>query len=271
MQVWLCKEVICRWNWSELWIFNSNKRPSPAFNFPLPLIICSLNMIWFIYPSGLCQFLSFFNQSWWHHLGCVVLFLKRLQTALMLICCFILIVSKEHCFQKSMWCFLLHHVQINFIPRGLVCFLFKIAMIVVHKLVLPCAAGYSCVRQTSWFVLRAVCSARFDWPASQTAAHRAVWLYSGASAWRGIPPPQSGWHTEPTKASGSTKGQCEILLQEGFQTGLYLHHWFFALLAVQLELQLPHPILSFPQLLPSPPLALFALSLQMWQLFGALL
>lgn len=85
---------------------------------------------------------------------------------------------------------------------------------------LPCAAGYSCVRQTSWFALPAVCSARFDWPASQTAAHHAVWLYSGASAWRGIPPPPSGWHTEPTKASGSSKRQCVTSLQEGFQTGL---------------------------------------------------
>lgn len=97
-----------------------------------------------------------------------------------------------------MWCSLLHHVQINFILRGLLYFL------------LPCAADCSCVRQTSWFVLPTVCSARFDWPASHTAAHCAVWLCSGASVWRGIPPPQSGWHTEITKTPRSAKMWREI-------------------------------------------------------------
>lgn len=32
-----------------------------------------------------------------------------------------------------MWCFLVHHVQINFILRGLVYFLFKVAMITIHR------------------------------------------------------------------------------------------------------------------------------------------
>lgn len=140
-----------------------------------------------------------------------------------------------------------------------------------RSLLLPCAAGYSCVRQTSWFVLPAVCSARFDWPASQTAAHRAVWLYSGAWVWRGIPPPQSGWHTEPRKHPDQQRGSVWFYLSGVFRQDSYLHHWLFALLAVQLELQLLHSVLSFPQLLPSPPLALIALSLQVRQLFGALL
>lgn len=56
-----------------------------------------------------------------------------------------------------------------------------------------------------------------------------------------------------------------------FRQDSYLHHWLFSLLSVQLELQFPNPVLSFPQLLPSPPLALFSLSLQVWQLLGALL
>lgn len=56
-----------------------------------------------------------------------------------------------------------------------------------------------------------------------------------------------------------------------FRQDSYLHHWLFSLLSVQLELQFPNPVLSFPQLLPSPPLALFGLSLQVWQLLGALL
>lgn len=51
----------------------------------------------------------------------------------------------------------------------------------------------------------------------------------------------------------------------------YLHHWLLASLSVQLQLQLPHSVLSFPQLLSSPPLALFALSLQVWQLLSTLL
>lgn len=72
------------------------------------------------------------------------------------------------------------------------------------------------------------------------------------------------------KQSGSTKRQCVMLLQQVFFF-LYLHHRLFALLAVQLQLQLLHPVLSFPQLLPSPPLALLAPSLQVGQLIGALL
>lgn len=51
----------------------------------------------------------------------------------------------------------------------------------------------------------------------------------------------------------------------------HLHHWLFASLFVQLKLQLPHSVVPFPQLSFSPPLALFALSLQVWQLLSTLL
>lgn len=51
----------------------------------------------------------------------------------------------------------------------------------------------------------------------------------------------------------------------------YLNHWLLPSLSVELELQLPHSVLSFPQLLSSPPFTLLTLSLQLGQLLAALL
>lgn len=50
-----------------------------------------------------------------------------------------------------------------------------------------------------------------------------------------------------------------------------LHHGFLPSFSVQLQLQLPHALLSLPQLLSSPPLGLLALSLQVRKLLGSLL
>jgi len=52
---------------------------------------------------------------------------------------------------------------------------------------------------------------------------------------------------------------------------IHLHNWLLASLSIQLQLQFPHPVLAFPQLLSSPPLTLFALSLQLGKLLSTLL
>lgn len=52
---------------------------------------------------------------------------------------------------------------------------------------------------------------------------------------------------------------------------VYLYNRLLSLLSVQLQLQLPHSVLSFPQLLRSSPLTLLTPSLQLWNLLGTLL
>lgn len=84
--VWLRDEVICRPDWSELWIFNSDMETSSLLP---PVSLCLWQFVLWTQPGLFIPlgFVSsyFFNQSWWHHLGFVaLLFLKGLQTAVML-------------------------------------------------------------------------------------------------------------------------------------------------------------------------------------------
>lgn len=152
----------------------------------------------------------------------------------------------------------------NFILRVLRSFLFKVAKIKVHKgahaafcyLVLQVAAVF--VRLPDLFFQLFAALTLFGQLLRQQL--------TALSGFTQVLQCGRGFHFHGLGdiLSQSTKRinkEAAIFFSWVFRQHSYLHHWLSALLTVQLELQLPHPVLLFPHLLPSPPLALFTLSL----------